>query len=81
MTMTSIATGSTGKPIQDGTFRAGWVAAVQAIVAFTVLKWEWATNEELALLEVPIAFAAVAAWGLFDSIRNRLGLPPLKPTE
>jgi hypothetical protein len=73
--MTSIATGSTGNPIQDGLTRAGWVAAVQAFLAFTVLKWEWLTNEELAVLEVPITFVAVALWGLFDFLRRRVDQP------
>jgi hypothetical protein len=73
--MTSIATGSTGNPIQDGLTRAGWVAAVQAFLAFTVLRWDWLTNEELAVLEVPITFVAVALWGLFDFSRRRIGQP------
>ncbi len=68
--MREVVTGSTGNSIQDGITRAGWVAAVQAFVAFSVLRWDWATVEELALLEIPITFAAVAFWGLFDRIRR-----------
>lgn len=67
------ATGVTGNPIQDGLTRAGWVGAVQAFVAFTVLRWEWLAVEELALLEIPIVFVAVGLWGVFDLIRRRLG--------
>ena len=64
------AVGTTGNPIQDGVTRAGWVAAVQALVAFTVLRWDWLTVEELALLEIPITFVAVALWGLYDRVRR-----------
>jgi hypothetical protein len=60
------ATGTTGNPVQDGITRAGWVGAVQAAVAFTVLRWEWLTAEELALLEIPIVFVAVGLWGVYD---------------
>jgi membrane protease YdiL (CAAX protease family) len=60
------ATGSTGNAVSDGLTRAGWVAAVQASVAFTVLRWDWLATDELALLEIPITFAAVAAWGMWD---------------
>lgn len=67
------ATGTTGSPIQDGLTRAGWVAAVQATVAFTVLRWDWLAVEELALLEIPITFIAVALWGVYDQARRRLG--------
>lgn len=53
-------TGSTGiNPVQDGITRGGWLGAVQALIAFSVMRWEWATAEELALLEIPIMFAAV----------------------
>ncbi|KKN75228.1 hypothetical protein LCGC14_0382270 [marine sediment metagenome] len=60
------ATGSTGNAVSDGLTRAGWVAAVQASVAFSVLRWDWLEADELALLEIPITFIAVAAWGLWD---------------
>lgn len=63
-------TGVTGNPVSDGLTRAGWVAAVQGSVAFSILRWEWATVEELALLEIPITFLAVAAWGVFDRLRQ-----------
>ena len=63
-------TGVTGNPIQDGLTRAGWVAAVQAVVAFSVVRWDWLTTEELAILTIPITFVAVAAWGLYDALRN-----------
>ena len=63
-------TGVTGNSIQDGLTRAGWVAAVQAFVAFSVLRWEWLTVEELAILTIPITFVAVAAWGLYDGLRK-----------
>ena len=63
-------TGITGNAVQDGLTRAGWVAAVQAFVAFTVLRWDWLAADELALLTIPITFAAVAAWGLYDALRN-----------
>ncbi len=63
-------TGVTGNPIQDGLTRAGWVAAVQAVVAFSVVRWEWLTVEELAILTIPITFIAVAAWGLYDALRT-----------
>lgn len=63
-------TGVTGNPIQDGLTRAGWVAAVQSVVAFTVMRWEWLTVEELAILTIPITFFAVAAWGVFDGLRK-----------
>jgi len=64
-------TGNTGNPIQDGITRAGLVSAVQAVVAFTVLRWEWLTVEELALLEIPIVFVAVGLWGIYDHVRRR----------
>jgi len=67
------ATGNTGNAVQDGVTRGAWVAAVQAFVAFTVLRWDWLTAEELSLLEVPIVFIAVALWGLWD----RYGRPRL----
>ncbi len=63
-------TGVTGNPIQDGLTRAGWVAAVQAVVAFSVMRWDWLTVEELAILTIPITFVAVAAWGVFDGLRK-----------
>ncbi len=63
-------TGATGNPIQDGLTRAGWVAAVQAVVAFSVVRWEWLTTEELAILTIPITFIAVAAWGVYDGLRK-----------
>ncbi|KKL85172.1 hypothetical protein LCGC14_1957390 [marine sediment metagenome] len=63
-------TGTTGAAISDGLTRAGWVAAVQATVAFTILRWDWATAEELALLTIPITFVAVALWGLYDWARR-----------
>ena len=66
------ATGTTGNYIQDGITRAGWVAAVQATVAFTVLRWDWLAVEELALLEIPITFVAVALWGIYDQVRRRV---------
>jgi hypothetical protein len=62
-------TGVTGNAISDGLTRAGWVAAVQAIVAFSVVRWEWLTTEELAILTIPITFVAVAGWGVFDAVR------------
>ena len=64
-------TGVTGNAISDGLTRAGWVAAVQASVAFSVLRWDWLEADELALLEIPITFIAVAAWGAFDALRGR----------
>lgn len=64
-------TGVTGNPVADGLTRAGWVAAVQAAVAFSVIRWEWLTVEELAILTIPITFFAVAAWGVFDAVRPR----------
>ena len=63
-------TGVTGNPIQDGLTRAGWVAAVQAVIAFSVMRWEWLTVEELAILTIPITFVAVAFWGVFDGLRK-----------
>lgn len=67
------ATGTTGNYIQDGLTRAGWVGAIQAVVAFSVMRWEWLTVEELAVLEIPITFVAVALWGVYDQVRRRLG--------
>ena len=67
--MSDRVTGATGNPLQDGLTRAGWVAAVQAVLAFSVVRWEWLTTEELAILTIPITFAAVAAWGVFDALR------------
>jgi len=64
-------TGVTGNAVQDGLTRAGWVAAVQAFVAFTVMRWEWLSVEELAILTIPITFVAVAAWGVFDGLRAK----------
>lgn len=65
-------TGSTGlNPIQDGISRAGWVATVQAFMAFSVMRWEWLTVEELALLEIPIMFFAIVLWGLFDKLGKK----------
>ena len=64
-------TGVTGNSIQDGLTRAGWVAAVQAVVAFSVMRWEWLSVEELAILTIPITFVAVGAWGVFDGLRAR----------
>jgi hypothetical protein len=66
-------TGVTGNPVTDGLTRAGWVAAVQAAVAFSVVRWEWLTVEELAILTIPITFVAVAAWGVYDALRPRGG--------
>ena len=63
-------TGVTGNAVADGLTRAGWVAAVQAAGAFTVMRWEWVTVEELAILTIPITFVAVAAWGVFDGLRK-----------
>ncbi len=65
------ATGTTGNAVQDGLTRAGWVAAIQAVVAFTVVRWDWLTAEELAILTIPITFVAVASWGLYDALRDR----------
>ena len=64
------ATGVTGNPVADGLTRAGWVAAVQAVVAFSVIRWEWLSTEELAILTIPITFVAVAFWGAFDGLRK-----------
>ena len=64
-------TGVTGNAVADGLTRAGWVAAVQAAVAFTVMRWDWITVEELAILTIPITFVAVAAWGVFDALRGK----------
>ena len=66
------ATGTSGNALSDGLTRAGWVAAVQAVVAFSVVRWEWLTTEELAILTIPITFVAVAAWGLYDALRQRV---------
>lgn len=63
-------TGTTSNPVRDGLTRAGWVAAVQAVVAFSVVRWEWLTTEELAILTIPITFVAVAMWGIYDSVRG-----------
>ena len=63
-------TGVTGNAVQDGLTRAGWVAAVQAFMAFTVMRWEWLSVEELAILTIPITFIAVAAWGVYDGLRK-----------
>ena len=68
--MSERVTGVTGNPIQDGLTRAGWVAAVQAFMAFTVMRWDWITVDELAILTIPITFFAVAAWGVFDGLRK-----------
>ena len=70
--MSDRVTGVTGNPIQDGLTRAGWVAAVQAVMAFSVVRWEWLTVEELAILTIPITFFAVAAWGIYDSVRGHV---------
>ena len=60
-------TGSTGiNPVQDGITRAGWVVSIQAVIAFTVVRWEWLTATELSILEMPIMFLSVVLWGLFD---------------
>ena len=64
------ATGATGNPIQDGLTRASWVAAVQAFLAFTVMRWDWLETDELAILTIPITFVAVAFWGAFDGLRK-----------
>ena len=66
------ATGTSGNALSDGLTRAGWVAAVQAVVAFSVVRWEWLTTEELAILTIPITFVAVSAWGLYDAFRQRV---------
>ncbi len=63
-------TGVTGNAVQDGLTRAGWVAAVQSVVAFSVMRWEWLSVEELAILTIPITFVAVGAWGVFDGLRK-----------
>lgn len=70
--MVDRATGASGNPIQDGLTRAGWVAAVQAFVAFTVERWEWLTVQELSILIIPITFITVASWGVYDALRVRL---------
>ena len=70
--MSDRVTGVTGNPLQDGLTRAGWVAAVQAVMAFSAVRWEWLTVEELAILTIPITFLAVAAWGLYDSVRGHV---------
>ena len=67
------ATGTSGNPVQDGLTRASWVAAVQAVVAFSVVRWEWLTTEELAILTIPITFTAIAAFGVYDALRQRVG--------
>ena len=59
-------TGVRGNRIQDGLKRAGWVAAVQSVMAFSVIRWEWLTVEELAILTIPITCVAVAMWGRAD---------------
>ena len=66
-------TGTTSNIAANGLTRAGWVAAVQASVAFTVIRWDWVTAEELALLEIPITFVAVGFWGAYDWARRRFG--------
>ncbi len=63
-------TGVTGNPVQDGLTRASWVAAVQAVMAFSVMRWDWITVEELAILTIPITFVAVAMWGVYDGLRK-----------
>lgn len=68
--MNGILTGSTGNAVSDGLTRGSWVAAVQGLVAFSVLRWDWVTAEELALLQIPIVFIAVALWGVWDSVRK-----------
>jgi hypothetical protein len=62
-------TGVTGNPISDGLTRAGWVAAVQAVVAFSVVRWAWLSTEELAILTIPSTFVAVGMWGIYDAVR------------
>ena len=39
-------------------------------MAFTVMRWEWLTVEELAILAIPITFVAVGMWGVFDGLRK-----------
>ena len=71
--MLKTASGSTGNAIRDGITRGAWLGAVNAFVAFTVLRWDWLTTEELALLEVPIQFIALVLAGSFDRyIKPRL---------
>jgi hypothetical protein len=70
--MSNTFTGNTGNPVQDGVTRAGWTAAVQGLIAFSIVRWDWLTVEELAILEIPILFGAVAAWGMWDWIRQKL---------
>ena len=65
-TMIDRVTGRTGSTVQDGITRGFWIATVQAFIAFTVLRWDWLETDELALLEIPITFGAMAAWGLWD---------------
>ncbi len=68
--MSERITGVTGNPVTDGLTRAGWVAAVQGFLAFTVMRWDWITVEELAILTIPITFVAVGMWGVFDGLRK-----------
>ena len=67
------ATGTSGNALQDGITRASWVAAVQGVMAFSVVRWDWLTTEELAILTIPITFVAVAAFGIYDALRQRVG--------
>ena len=64
-------TGVTGNAVQDGLTRAGWVAAVQSLIAFSVMRWDWITVDELAILTIPITFVAVGMWGVFDGLRAK----------
>ena len=71
--MLRTASGSTGNALQDGLTRGAWLLAVNAFVAFTVMRWEWLTTNELAMLSGPIQFVALVLAGAFDHyIKPRL---------
>ena len=64
--MIRTASGSSGNAIQDGLTRGAWIAAVDGVLAFTVMRWHWLTADEVVQLYVPIHFLALVLAGAFD---------------
>jgi len=64
--MIRTASGSSGNAIQDGLSRGAWLAAVDGALAFTVMRWDWLSVEELAQIIIPIHFFALVLAGAFD---------------
>lgn len=49
-------------PVSSVLTFTGLLLAVQAVLAFSILRWSWVTGEELAAMEPGVTFAVAIAW-------------------